>query len=37
VAFLIRYGERAQQAIGAMSARDRAIVLAGIREQLVEE
>jgi mRNA-degrading endonuclease RelE of RelBE toxin-antitoxin system len=37
VAFAIVYSERAQEAIAAMNARDRSIVLDGIREQLSDE
>jgi mRNA-degrading endonuclease RelE of RelBE toxin-antitoxin system len=35
--FRIRYGVAAQAAISAMTARDRTIVIAGIREQLSHE
>ena len=35
--FLIRYGETAQEAVAAMAARERSIVLAGVREQLSHE
>jgi len=35
--FVIRYGASAQVAIAAMTARDRSIVLAAIREQLSDE
>jgi mRNA-degrading endonuclease RelE of RelBE toxin-antitoxin system len=35
--FQIRYSEAAQEAIAAMTARERSIVLSGIREQLSHE
>jgi hypothetical protein len=37
VSFLILYSQRAQEVIAAMTARDRSIVIAGIRKQLAEE
>lgn len=35
--YLIRYGPSAQAAIAVMSARDRSIVLRGVREQLSQD